>query len=1024
MFDRRRFGRGRYLRGCPDQRSRQSRRQRGPGLGPGICTLDALRAATIEADRPDLNRSVPVCVLIALGLGLAGAYAVYAATRSGSHALDDLFVNWVYDGIAAIATAVCAWRAIRIPEDRVVWSLIALAFVFEATGNTVSSVLYGTSTAPVPSVADAFWAAFYVPMIAALAVRVHAAASVAGAVIIDIMIVACALGSVSAAFVLEAILNGGSGSAAEFVTTLAYPVGDLVLATLVVQLAAAGGWRLGRATGLMGACFGVWVVADTVYAFEIARGTYVAGGILDLGWVLPYALFGVAAWMRPDPPAVAREVPGWRAVAVPVCFAVIALAIVVYSGIARVNLVAVGLGTGALLLVIARFVVTFRSYLGALGNTRLILETAHDAFISFDADGRITDWNPQAEASLGWSREDVLGRDLAETILPEGRRETHRLSMASFLATAEADVLGRSLELPVLHRDGHEFPAEWTISPLASDGGCTFNVFLRDITERRRAQEELALARDEALEASRMKSMFVANVSHEIRTPMNGVIGMGDLLLGTELDAQQREFAETISSSGEALLGIIDDILDFSKIEAGKLVLDPTDFDPVEAIERACGLLAARAHEKGIELLVAIAPDLPPMVRGDDGRLRQVVANLVSNAIKFTSAGEVLVRASLLAAPGNEVRLRLEVSDTGVGIDPEALARLFKPFSQADGSTTRRYGGTGLGLAISRQLIELMGGRIGAESEAGRGSCFWFELPLAAVPGAGDAGSGDALGPADLRVLVVVEHPTSRAILEREVSARQLGCEAAGSAAAGIGLVDAAIAAGRPYGLALIDAGLPDGGASALARAIRARPEAGAMRLVSLTSPTGRPPEDAARFDGSLPKPVRRSRLDAEIRAAAAGGRTPVERPERPPPEEPGERPDPDQCILVVEDTLVNQVVAARMLERCGFRSQIAANGREALEALELSSFAATLMDCQMPELDGYETTREIRRREAGTQRMPIIAMTANSMEGDRDRCLAAGMDDYLTKPLRNRALKDALARATPVPAGSTTRSG
>ncbi|MEA2266418.1 MAG: hypothetical protein QOE27_2001, partial [Solirubrobacteraceae bacterium] len=468
----------------------------------------------------------------------------------------------------------------------------------------------------------------------------------------------------------------------------------------------------------------------------------------------------------------------------------------------------------------------------------------------------------------------------------------------------------------------------------------------------------------------------------------------------------------------------INDILDFSRMEAGKGELDSIDFNLRDAIGDIANAVALRADQKGLELIVDVGPAVPQTLIGDPGRLRQILINLLGNAIKFTSAGEVLVRASLLAAHGNEVRLRLEVSDTGVGIDPEALARLFKPFSQADGSTTRRYGGTGLGLAISRQLIELMGGRIGAESEAGRGSCFWFELPLAAVPGAGDAGSGDALGPAGLRVLVVVEHPTSRAILEREVSARQLGCEAAGSAAAGIGLVDAAIAAGRPYGLALIDAGLPDGGASALARAIRARPEAGTMRLVSLTSPTGRPPEDAARFDGSLPKPVRRSRLDAQIRAAAAGGRTPVERPERPPPEEPGERPDPDQCILVVEDTLVNQVVAARMLERCGFRSQIAANGREALEALELSSFAATLMDCQMPELDGYETTREIRRREAGTQRMPIIAMTANSMEGDRDRCLAAGMDDYLTKPLRNRALKDALARATPVPAGSTTRSG
>jgi PAS domain-containing protein len=362
----------------------------------------ARRAPAIGAEPPDLDPSATVRALIALGLLLAVAYAAYAAVHFGGPDVDAFFANWVYDAVGGLASLLCALRAIRVPRDRTMWWLISAAFLLEVAGNTVNTVLYGTASGPVPSAADIFWAAFYVPMIGALALRLRASAGVAGAVAIDILIATCALGSISAAFVLEAILTAGSGSTAEFVTTLAYPVLDLVLAGLVLQLAAANGWRLGRATGLMAACFAGWVVTDTVYAFQIARGTYVPGGLLDLGWVIPYALFGVVAWMRPDPPAPPDEAPGWRALFVPVGFGCVAVVMVVYSGVAHVNLVAVGLATAALVFVIVRFVVTFRSYLGALGRTQLILETAPDAFIAFDAAGRITDWNPQAQASFGW----------------------------------------------------------------------------------------------------------------------------------------------------------------------------------------------------------------------------------------------------------------------------------------------------------------------------------------------------------------------------------------------------------------------------------------------------------------------------------------------------------------------------------------------------------------------------------------------------------------------------------------------
>jgi two-component system, sensor histidine kinase and response regulator len=938
---------------------------------------------------------------------------VRAATGWGGRAVDDFFVNWVYDAVPAIAMALCAWRAIRVRDERLVWALVAVGLALEFTGDVVDTALYGAAAAPVPSAADVLWLAFYVPVIVALALRARGTGN-AGAVTLDVLIATCALASVSAAFALQAILNAGAGSAAELATTLAYPVGDIVLVALALQLAAATGWRLGRASSLLGGGFAILAVADTVFAFQTARGTYVAGGLLDLGWLVPYALFGVAAWMRsdevPQPPAA---VPGWRGLAVPVGFALIGLAMAVYAGLANVSVVAVTLAASAIAFMVVRFVVTFRSYHGALARTRLILDTAHDAFISFDPDGRITDWNPEAEATFGWSRREVLGRDLAATIIPARRRDEHRRSIRRFLATDGGAVLGDRVERTMAHRDGHEFPVERTISPLATKEGWTFNVFMSDITDRRRTQDDLSLARDAALEASRMKSIFVANVSHEIRTPMNGVIGMADVLLGTELDSQQREFVETISSSGEVLLKIIDDILDFSKIEAGKLELDPTDFDLSETIERACGMLAGHAHEKGLELVVAIEPDMPPLVHGDAARLGQVVTNFVSNAIKFTSTGEIVVRASVTSRGDRETNVRLDVSDTGIGIDPAVLAQLFTPFSQADGSTTREYGGTGLGLAICRQLIELMGGRVGADSRPGEGSRFWLEVCLPRTQaGERRRSGGDEIS--GMRVIVVDDNATSRATLARALRSWQLECEVAGSAGEAIALVDAAIEASSPYALALIDLEMPDVGGAELAGALRANPLLRQLRLVAL-KPAGGGSEvagDVAAFDGSLTKPIRSARLYAEVLAVIAGGPTAAwSRQPRLPLAAVTAPEDSDPAVLVVEDTRVNQMVATLMLARAGFRSQVAANGLEALEALSRTTFAAALMDCQMPELDGYETTREIRRLERGGRRMPIIAMTASSMQGDRERCLAAGMDDYVTKPLRDRALQDTLAR-------------
>jgi signal transduction histidine kinase/ActR/RegA family two-component response regulator len=424
-----------------------------------------------------------------------------------------------------------------------------------------------------------------------------------------------------------------------------------------------------------------------------------------------------------------------------------------------------------------------------------------------------------------------------------------------------------------------------SLAPLETEEGMLVSAAGRDVTERKQAEAallereaELALARDQAVEASRLKSDFLANMSHEIRTPMNAVIGLTGLMLDSPLTAAQREYASAVRSAGEALMDIINDILDFSKIEAGKLRLEPTDFDLRAAIDEVADLLSSKAHEKGLELTTFVGPDVPAFVRGDAGRLRQILTNLVGNAIKFSDRGSVRVRVGATSHTAEVTSLRFDVTDTGIGISPAGQRQLFQAFEQVDSSASRRHGGTGLGLAICKQLVEMMGGEIGLDSTEGRGSTFWFavDLPRAAAP------------------------------------------------------------------------------------------------------------------------PRRRVTSDPGVARSPRGAR-----------------------LLVAEDNPVNQLVAVRMLERLGYRADVAANGLEAVDALMRVDYAAVLMDCQMPELDGYEATREIRRRQGSARRTPVIAMTAAATQGDRDRCFESDMDDYISKPVRAAELDGVLARWIPAEAAA-----
>jgi len=672
---------------------------------------------------------------------------------------------------------------------------------------------------------------------------------------------------------------------------------------------------------------------------------------------------------------------------------------------------------------------------------RLLVETANEAIVVAQ-DGKFAYINPMAVEITGYSQEELLAMDFIHLIMPADRALVTR----NHLKRLAGEPVDQRYFARIVKKDQSVRWVAISGTRLEWNGRPASLNMITDITQQIESRQQLletnhqlaaatARANEMAARAEMAnvaKSEFLANMSHEIRTPMNGVIGMTGLLLDTALDAEQRRWTEMLRDSGVSLLNLINEILDFSKIEAGKLDLETRDFDLAALLAEFAATLALRAHQKSLELLCDLDPAVPVLLRGDAGRLRQILTNLTGNAIKFTPAGEVAIRVSLVQRTESDVLLRFAVRDTGIGIAPDKIGLVFEKFSQVDASTTRRYGGTGLGLAISKQLAELMGGTIGVESQAGQGSTFWFtaKLDLQAVSGKQTGLQGFA-ELQDVRSLIVDDNATSRELLTTHLTAWGMRTTAVQDGPEALGALHRAIDVNDPFRIALIDMQMPDMDGASLGRAIQANPCLCGTRMIMLTSLGMR--GDAGRFDtigfaACATKPLCYPELRSVVRLAllAQSGTLAHQRPTAashtdhgaPAPATPSvPRGTPYKgCVLLAEDNITNQQVARAILEKLGCRVETVANGAEALKALETSACDLVIMDVQMPEMDGLEATRRIRDPRSAVARhdIPIVAMTAHAMQSDRQRCLAAGMDDYITKPVSAEALSEVLHRWLP----------
>ena len=644
---------------------------------------------------------------------------------------------------------------------------------------------------------------------------------------------------------------------------------------------------------------------------------------------------------------------------------------------------------------------------------KVLLESSSEAVILINREGRIAVVNSHAEIRFGYTRSEMLGQKV-EMLLPERVRAKHAGFREGFFFELKARSMGTGRELYGLRKDGSEFPVDISLTPLETDEGIMISAVIVDVSERKRFEREILAAKETAENASAAKSVFLATMSHEIRTPMNGILGMTELVMDTELTTEQREHLALVRLSAESLLAIINDVLDFSKIEAGKFEIEAIPFGLRDSLGETMQSLSIRTHQKGLELIYDVAPEVPDAVIGDPGRIRQVLVNLIGNAIKFTERGEVFLRVYEDAQEDKHTRLHFVVKDTGVGIPKEKQGRIFEAFSQADGSTARKFGGTGLGLTICMKLVKLMGGTIWVESEEGRGSEFHFTVQMALQDSPRHVEPLEAQHLRGLHVLVVDDNLTNRKVLAEMLGRWGMKPTLVEGPKSALQALLVARDAGSAFPLILLEGEMPEMDGFQLAERIRR--DVGLVRgtIMMLTSCSHL--GDAARCRESgisayLVKPVRQSELLQAI--CSVLNLTQEQKEKAPLVTRYSLREERNRArVLLAEDNAVNQTLVIRLLEKRGYNVTVANNGKEAVTAWENSHFDAVLMDVQMPEMDGFEATTIIRRKEQGMgRRVPIIAMTAHALKGDEQRCLAAGMDGYISKPIRTAEMFGTIER-------------
>ncbi len=916
-----------------------------------------------------------------------------------------------------------SWRSTQA-ATRYLPLVLGVACVFRATGDVATTVQsFGGASAAVPSVSDVFYTLFF-PMcffsFMLLIRRGNSGSLVATS--LDGLVAALGAASLVVAYVFNAVLSAHSNGKLATATRLIYPIGDVLLLALAIGAIAVLPTVYRRFFILASIAMMYNITGDMFNLLNPnARSGYVSNAV---AWPISLLLLAGASWVQP---AVTDEVSTEKAVSteeastersagfvIPAAGALAAIVILFSASTGHMGRPAIGLATATLLVAGARLTLTVREA-QALNSARFhsLIDNAWDIIVVAEADFGMAYITPSSERVLGYAPRELQGRPVTDVVHPDDSDVMlEHLRQTTLGASPTA-----AFETRMRHRNGEWRTISWTATNLLGDESVRgFVLNGGDVTEARRAAEDLVAARDVALMASKAKSDFLSVMSHEIRTPMNGVIGLTELLLETDLDHDQEELASGVWMSAENLLVIINDILDFSKMEAGKLEIEEVALNLPSVADDVGRILAGTAHAKGLELLVDVHPEVPTHLLGDAVRIQQILLNLGSNAVKFTTEGEVIIRVAVLDQNVERVALRFEVIDQGIGIAPSDQERLFSAFAQADSSTTRKYGGTGLGLAICRQLVELMGGRLGLISSPGQGSTFWYELSLRRAESLESPVAGaDAQILDGRRALVVDDNSTNRMILLKQLASWGVEAVECVGGQEALELAGAAVEAGKAFDIGVIDLNMPDMDGIALARALKADPATATMILFLLSSSGER--LDAAEshlrgFAGSLTKPVRQSELYNSLITGLQDGASQVPRSE--PVTSYHRELERKGMILLVEDNKMNQLVSTKLLAKMGFSFDIANHGGEAVRAIQTGAFDAVLMDCQMPIMDGYEATAEIRRIEGTDRHTPIIAMTAAAMEGDREKCLAAGMDDYITKPVRLEALTAMLERWIP----------